>query len=375
MKQSVTQILDFFKKHKYGKLTLALLLVGLITSVVLLARVKPEQEPIPLSKVAASITAGEVTKIEDNPDTGSLTIYYKNKSQSTTRRDRTAPFLEQMKYLGVSEAQMSKLEYELVENKSVSGDRLINILVSVAMIGLLGFAMMRMNGGALAGIRKKYTEGDIPSTTFKDVAGMNECREELEDIVTFLKNGDMYQRMGARMPRGVLLVGEPGTGKTLLAKAIAGEAGVPFFTTSGSEFVEVFVGVGASRVRSLFKKARTKAPCIIFIDEIDAAGRKRNCQGGGGEMEQDQTLNQLLVEMDGFGASDGVIVLGATNRMDVLDPALTRPGRFDRQVNVPRPDVKGRLAILEVQVHAWAGRRRSGKHRQRGRHPGRAQRA
>ncbi|HMB23117.1 MAG TPA: AAA family ATPase, partial [Anaerolineales bacterium] len=250
MKQSVTQILDFFKKHKYGKLTLTLLLVGLITSGVLLARTKPEQDPIPLSKVAAAISAGQVSKIEDNPDTGSLTIYYKNKSQDTTRRDRTAPFLEQMKYLGVNETQMSQLEYELVENTTLSGDRVINIAISLAMIGLLGFAMARMNGGALAGIRKKYTEGDIPTTTFKDVAGMDESREELVDIVTFLKKGDMYQRMGARMPRGVLLVGEPGTGKTLLAKAIAGEAGVPFFTTSGSEFVEVFVGVGASRVRS-----------------------------------------------------------------------------------------------------------------------------
>jgi cell division protease FtsH len=179
---------------------------------------------------------------------------------------------------------------------------------------------------------------------------MDESREELIDIVTFLKNNEMYQKMGARMPRGVLLVGDPGTGKTLLAKAIAGEAGVPFFTTSGSEFVEVFVGVGASRVRSLFKKARSKAPCIIFIDEIDAAGRKRNAGGGGGEMEQDQTLNQLLVEMDGFSPSDGVVVLGATNRVDVLDPALTRPGRFDRHVNVPRPDIKGRLSILEVHV-------------------------
>ncbi len=350
MKQSVTQILDFFKKHKYGKLTLALLVLGIIAAGALLLTAKPEPEPIPLSKVAADISAGQVARIEDNQETGTLTIYYKNNTQSTTRRDKTASFLEQMKYLGVNDTQLSKLEYELVENTAMNGDRVVNILVSVAMIGLLGFAMVRLNGGALSGIRKKYAEGDVPTTTFKDVAGIDECREELVDIVTFLKNGDMYQRMGARMPRGVLLVGEPGTGKTLLAKAIAGEAGVPFFTTSGSEFVEVFVGVGASRVRSLFKKARSKAPCIVFIDEIDAAGRKRNGTGGGGEMEQDQTLNQLLVEMDGFGASDGVIVLGATNRMDVLDPALTRPGRFDRQVNVPRPDVKGREAILQVHV-------------------------
>jgi cell division protease FtsH len=207
----------------------------------------------------------------------------------------------------------------------MSGDKVINIVISLAMLGLLGFAMVRLNGGAMAGIRKKYTEGDVPNTTFKDVAGIDESREELIDIVTFLKNKEMYARMGARMPRGVLLVGDPGTGKTLLAKAIAGEAGVPFFTTSGSEFVEVFVGVGASRVRSLFKKARSKAPCIIFIDEIDAAGRKRNGGSGGGEMEQDQTLNQLLVEMDGFAAAEGVVVLGATNASMCSTRFLTRP--------------------------------------------------
>ncbi len=349
MKQSVTQIVDFFKKHKYGKATLALLLVGCIVASVLIFRSKPEQEPIPLSEVAAAISAGEVAKIEDDQTNGSLTVYYQDGTQQTTRRDKTAPFFEQMEYLGVRESQMAKLEYELVENKSMSGDKVVNILISVAMMGLLGFAMIRLNGGAMAGIRKKYTEGDIPNLTFKDVAGIDESREELVDIVTFLKNSEKYQNMGARMPRGVLLVGDPGTGKTLLAKAIAGEAGVPFFTTSGSEFVEVFVGVGASRVRSLFKKARSKAPCIIFIDEIDAAGRKRN-GGGGAEMEQDQTLNQLLVEMDGFAATEGVVVLGATNRVDVLDPALTRPGRFDRHVNVPRPDVKGRHSILEVHV-------------------------
>jgi cell division protease FtsH len=180
---------------------------------------------------------------------------------------------------------------------------------------------------------------------------MDENREELVDIVAFLKDNQLYEHMGARMPHGVLLAGDPGTGKTLLAKAIAGEAGVPFFSTSGSEFVEVFVGVGAARVRSLFKKARSKAPCIIFIDEIDAVGRKRHGGGGGGgEMEADQTLNQLLVEMDGFSATDGVVVLAATNRVDVLDPALIRSGRFDRHVNISRPDVKGRVSILEVHV-------------------------
>ena len=350
MKQSVIQILDFFKKHKYGKTSLILLLIGLVAFGAVLLRSKPQEDPIPLSQVAAAISAGEVLKVEDSLESGLITIHYKDGTQNITRRDQTAPFLEQMQYLGVSNNQMSKLHYEIVEPNKLTGEKTVNILVSVAMLGLLGFAMFRLTGGPMVGIRKKYTEGDIPSITFKDVAGMDESREELVDIVTFLKDNALYQQMGARMPRGILLVGDPGTGKTLMAKAIAGEAGVPFFATSGSEFVEVFVGVGASRVRSLFKKARSKAPCIIFIDEIDAAGRKRNAGGWGSEMEQDQTLNQLLVEMDGFTASDGVVVLAATNRVDVLDPALTRPGRFDRHVNVPRPDVKGRLSILEVHV-------------------------
>jgi len=350
MKQSVTQILDFFKKHKYGKTSLILLLIGLVAFGAVLLRSKPQENPIPLSQVAAAISAGEVVRVEDSQESGLITIHYEDGTKNITLRDKTAPFLEQMQYLGVSNYQMAELHYEMVKSSKFTGEKTMNILVSVAMLGLLGFAMFRLTGGPMAGIRKKYTEGDIPNINFKDVAGMDESREELEDIVTFLKDNKMYQKMGARMPRGILLVGDPGTGKTLMAKAIAGEAGVPFFATSGSEFVEVFVGVGASRVRSLFKKARSKAPCIIFIDEIDAAGRKRNAGGGGSEMEQDQTLNQLLVEMDGFTASDGVVVLGATNRVDVLDPALTRPGRFDRHVNVPRPDVKGRLSILQVHV-------------------------
>ena len=350
MKQSVTQILDFFKKHKYGRMSLALLVAGAVIAGALLFRSKPQEDPIALSDAAAALSAGRVAKIEDSQDRGILTIYYKDGSQDTARRDKDAPFLEQMRFLGVSNSQLAKLQYEIVETSMLTGEKAISVFLSLAMLGLVAFAMIRLTGGGLMATRKKYTEGDVPDTTFEDVAGADESREELVDIVTFLKDSAMYQRMGARMPRGVLLVGDPGTGKTLLAKAIAGEAGVPFFSTSGSEFVEVFVGVGASRVRSLFKNARSKAPCIIFIDEIDAAGRKRHGSGGGGEMEQDQTLNQLLVEMDGFAASEGVVVLAATNRVDVLDPALTRPGRFDRRVNVLRPDVKGRLAILEVHV-------------------------
>jgi cell division protease FtsH len=242
------------------------------------------------------------------------------------------------------------LKYEVVSPTAPPGEQIFSAIMSLVILGTLVFVMMRLTGGGLMAIQKKYVDGAVPDVTFGDVAGIDECREELADIVTFLEDSQLYDQMGARMPRGVLLVGDPGTGKTLMAKAIAGEAGVPFFATSGSEFVEMFVGVGAGRVRSLFKKARSKAPCIVFIDEIDAVGRKRHSSGSGGEMEQDQTLNQLLVEMDGFSPADGVIVLAATNRTDVLDPALMRSGRFDRHVNVPRPDVKGRLSILQVHV-------------------------
>lgn len=189
---------------------------------------------------------------------------------------------------------------------------------------------------------------DKNRVTFDDVAGVDEEKEELEEIVEFLKNPRKFTEMGARIPKGVLLVGHPGTGKTLLAKAVAGEAGVPFFFISGSDFVEMFVGVGASRVRDLFEEAKKKAPCIIFIDEIDAVGRQRGAGLGGGHDEREQTLNQLLVEMDGFSANEGVIVLAATNRPDILDKALLRPGRFDRQIVVSNPDVKAREQILEV---------------------------
>lgn len=231
------------------------------------------------------------------------------------------------------------------------------ILVTGILFVVVWIFIMKKMGGGLGGkemnfgkAKIKNTNDEKRKTTFEDVAGADEEKEELEEIVEFLKAPDKYNKLGARIPKGVLLVGPPGTGKTLLARAVAGEAGVPFFSISGSDFVEMFVGVGASRVRDLFEQAKKNSPCIIFIDEIDAVGRQRGAGLGGGHDEREQTLNQLLVEMDGFGANEGVILIAATNRPDVLDPALMRPGRFDRQVIVSYPDINGREAILKVHA-------------------------
>jgi len=232
---------------------------------------------------------------------------------------------------------------------------ILSFMLPVLLImGLLFFVMNKMQGGGRGGVmgfgksKAKQLTKDMPKTTFDDVAGVNEAVEELYEIKDFLQNPARYQALGAKIPKGVLLYGPPGTGKTLLARAVAGEAGVPFFTISGSDFVEMFVGVGASRVRDLFEQAKQNSPCIIFVDEIDAVGRQRGAGLGGGHDEREQTLNQLLVEMDGFGARTGVILIAATNRPDILDPALLRPGRFDRQIPVSAPDLAGRRAILKV---------------------------
>ena len=253
----------------------------------------------------------------------------------------------------------AKIPYNLIRasDNSLLIDLIPTIIVVVIFIGAWIFFMRRMGGGGLGGremsfgkAKIKNTNDEKRKTTFDDVAGADEEKEELQEVVEFLKNPEKFNKLGARIPKGVLLVGPPGTGKTLLARAVAGEAGVPFFSISGSDFVEMFVGVGASRVRDLFDQAKKNSPCIIFIDEIDAVGRQRGAGLGGGNDEREQTLNQLLVEMDGFGVNEGVILIAATNRPDVLDPALMRPGRFDRQVVVSYPDINGREAILKVHA-------------------------
>ena len=243
------------------------------------------------------------------------------------------------------------------KSQSILVSLFINSFPVLLLIGVWVYFMRQMQGGgggrgamSFGKSRARLLSEDQVKVTFVDVAGVEEAKNEVVEIVEFLKDPAKFQRLGGKIPKGVLMVGSPGTGKTLLARAIAGEAKVPFFTISGSDFVEMFVGVGASRVRDMFEQAKKHAPCIIFIDEIDAVGRHRGAGLGGGHDEREQTLNQLLVEMDGFEGSEGIIVIAATNRPDVLDPALLRPGRFDRQVVVPLPDVRGREQILKVHM-------------------------
>ena len=310
-------------------------------------------EPLPYSEFQRLVKAGEVTEISiaDNTIQGSLKTPLQDGRQKfvTTRVDPAlAKDLAQydVKFTGVVENTLLK-------------DVIGWVLPAVIFVGIWMFAMRKfadkqgMGGGGFMNLGKSkakvYVEANT-GVTFDDVAGVDEAKDELKEVVGFLKDPKSYGRLGGRVPKGVLLVGPPGTGKTLLAKAVAGEAGVPFFSISGSEFVEMFVGVGAARVRDLFEQARAKAPAIIFIDELDAMGRARGAFAMGGHDEKEQTLNQLLVELDGFDSSSGLVLLAATNRPEVLDPALLRAGRFDRQVLVDRPDKKGRIAILAVHM-------------------------
>lgn len=303
-----------------------------------------------------AVKSGNVDKVDIHPNqqvpTGRIIIYMKDGSYQDLN---VTDIKEVEEILGTAEIPFYVFD---MERDSVFWTSVFPILMLGIVVVLLVIFMNRQSGGGGSNNRmmnfgKSHAKIMMPDSrkiTFKEVAGLQEEKEDLEEIVDFLKTPKKYLEVGARIPKGVLLVGPPGTGKTLLAKAVAGEAGVPFFSISGSDFVEMFVGVGASRVRDLFSEAKKNAPCIIFIDEIDAVARRRGTGLGGGHDEREQTLNQLLVEMDGFGANEGIIVMAATNRVDILDPAILRPGRFDRKVGVGKPDRKGRREILEVHA-------------------------
>src|SRR6202166_2087343 len=300
--------------------------------------------------VAKELPQGEVKSVELKNKGKALEVKLKDKETYEVG------FIEQATPQLISQLEKAKVPFNVDTNKSsVLLGLLMYILPFAIFLGFWIFLMNQVQGGgskvmSFGKSRAKRMSADSPKITFRDVAGVDEAVEELHEIKEFLENPKKFQALGARIPTGVLLYGPPGTGKTLLARAVAGEAGVPFFSISGSDFVEMFVGVGASRVRDLFEQAKQNSPCIIFMDEIDAVGRHRGAGLGGGHDEREQTLNQLLVERDAFEAKDNIIMIAATNRPDILDPALLRPGRFDRQIAVDRPDRKGRAKILEVHT-------------------------
>jgi cell division protease FtsH len=318
------------------------------------------QEPISINQVAADIQAGKITRIVEQQD--KITLVYGTGTQATekiARIESVATLVQQLEDLGVTPTQLSvaNMSIEIIPPSPWLGVlSTLGYIVPFLLIGGVFWFVMRQAQGSnnqamsFGKSRARMFTGDQPSVTFNDVAGVEEAKEELQEVVEFLREPEKFISLGARIPKGVLLVGPPGTGKTLLAKAVSGEAGVPFFSISGSEFVEMFVGVGASRVRDLFDQAKRHSPCIVFVDEIDAVGRQRGAGLGGSHDEREQTLNQMLVEMDGFDTDTNVIIMAATNRPDILDPALLRPGRFDRRVVLDRPDMRGREAILKVHI-------------------------
>ena len=343
---------------KNGIKTLAMwLIIGIILIVLISSIVENRDNKLAYSELISKIEAGEVKEITLEADGTKAEVKLKNENFS---KEVNIPSVENL--MNSLNDSMKAGTVKVTEKSESIWMVIFSLLTPFGLLIIFFifwfFLMGGIQGGGNSGSGKTMSFGksrarminpsDKNRVTFDDVAGVDEEKEELEEIVEFLKNPRKFTEMGARIPKGVLLVGHPGTGKTLLAKAVAGEAGVPFFFISGSDFVEMFVGVGASRVRDLFEEAKKKAPCIIFIDEIDAVGRQRGAGLGGGHDEREQTLNQLLVEMDGFSANEGVIVLAATNRPDILDKALLRPGRFDRQIVVSNPDVKAREQILEV---------------------------
>ncbi|MEL7625706.1 MAG: ATP-dependent zinc metalloprotease FtsH [Anaerolineaceae bacterium] len=317
-------------------------------------------QEIPINQLAAEVEADLVGKIEVDGD--DIYVTYRditNRAATKSAKDSNSSLIEELVLLGVSPEKLRdpnlKIEVILPGFWANAVTLLINFLPFILM-GVLFWVFIRQAQGTnnaamqFGKSRAKMLTGEHPTVTFDDVAGVDEAKEELQEVVEFLKEPQKFIALGARIPKGVLLVGSPGTGKTLMAKAVSGEAGVPFFSISGSEFVEMFVGVGASRVRDLFDEAKKHSPCIVFVDEIDAVGRHRGAGLGGSHDEREQTLNQLLVEMDGFDTDTNVIVIAATNRPDILDPALLRPGRFDRRVMLDKPDKSGREAILKVHT-------------------------
>ncbi|MBN1448608.1 MAG: ATP-dependent zinc metalloprotease FtsH [Bacteroidetes bacterium] len=363
---------------RYSKVVLTWLLVVIVAFVAMnFFNTKPDAPAISYSQYQKFLS-GDVRTLDDTEvKIVRATVYKSNlndfemvaslnqKYPLTTKDGKTVEDTQFTVNLGTVDSDMQKewidrgIEVTFEEKDSIWSQTLISLLPWVLIIGVWLFFMRRMQAGAGAGpkglfsfgkSRAKMVSENSIRITFSDVAGADEAKYELQEVIEFLKEPAKFQRLGGKIPRGVLLLGPPGTGKTLLARAVAGEAGVPFFSISGAEFVEMFVGVGASRVRDLFDNAKKNSPCIVFIDEIDAVGRQRGAGLGGGHDEREQTLNQLLVEMDGFEQGSTVIIIAATNRPDVLDPALLRPGRFDRQIVVDRPDVKGRMGILKVHT-------------------------
>ena len=322
-------------------------------------------QPLTINELAQDIQSGKIARVVIQND-DSLRVIYKTGTEAETKngveayKETNATLVDQLTALGVSPDKLSANNVKIeVEAPSVwsglLGGFVVYLLPLLLMLGVFWFIFRQAQGSNNAAMsfgksRARMFSGEHPTVTFNDVAGADESKQELAEVVEFLKEPQKFIQLGARIPKGVLLVGPPGTGKTLLAKAVSGEAGVPFFSISGSEFVEMFVGVGASRVRDLFDQAKRHSPCIVFVDEIDAVGRQRGAGLGGSHDEREQTLNQMLVEMDGFDTDTNVIIIAATNRPDILDPALLRPGRFDRRVTLDRPDMKGREAILKVHI-------------------------
>ncbi len=334
-----------------------LLFIAIIVLLVATFRGNTSQETVPINQAASDIQRGIVERLIENENR--LRIIYADGSEKITNIEPNATLIEQLKELGVTTEQLSseRVKLEITPPNAWLGllTGLSYILPFILIAGVFWFVFRQAQGSNNAAMsfgksRARMFTGDQPSVTFEDVAGVEEAKEELQEVVEFLREPEKFISLGARIPKGVLLVGPPGTGKTLLAKAVSGEAGVPFFSISGSEFVEMFVGVGASRVRDLFDQAKRHSPCIVFVDEIDAVGRQRGAGLGGSHDEREQTLNQMLVEMDGFDTDTNVIIIAATNRPDILDPALMRPGRFDRRVVLDRPDMRGREAILKVHI-------------------------